>query len=89
MADTVANAPVAALAIHDWKLIECGSALDPCLQDVLPAPPIAALCARIAGAAGYTCMHEAFPGIGHIACGIEASSIGSCHAWFDQQLAKL
>jgi hypothetical protein len=88
MADTVASASVDAFAIHDWKLVECGSALDPCLQDVLPAPAIAALCARIAATPGYSCAPESFPNIGHIACGIEASSIGSCHAWFDQQLVK-
>jgi hypothetical protein len=86
-ADTLTNVDVTQFAIHDWKLTECGSALDPCSKDVLPAPPIAALCDRIGAQPGYTCEKGSFPNIGHILCGIEATSIGSCDTWFTGKLA--
>jgi len=86
-ADTIADGDVTRFAIHDWRLAECGSALDPCTRDVLPAGPIQALCSRIAAAPGYGCAFESFPDTGHISCGIDAATIGSCDAWFEARLA--
>ncbi len=86
-ADTLTTVSVGDLAIRDWKLVECGSALSPCAQDVLPAASIQALCDRIAAAPGYTCDYASFPTSSHIACGIDASTIGSCSSWFEAELA--
>jgi hypothetical protein len=85
--DTIVNADVTRLAIRDWRLAEGGSALDPCTRDVLPAPPIQTLCSHIAAAAGYSCAFDSFPDTGHIACGIDATTIGGCDAWFQGQLS--
>jgi hypothetical protein len=87
MADTLTSVDATSFAIHDWKLIECGSALAPCTQDVLPAGPIAALCDRIAATPGYTCARGSYPSVSHIQCGIEASSLDACHSWFSASLA--
>lgn len=86
-ADTLTTVSVGDLAIRDWKLVECGSALSPCAQDVLPAASIQALCDRIAAAPGYTCDYASFRTSSHIACGIDASTIGSCSSWFEAELA--
>jgi hypothetical protein len=94
-ADTITQVAPEELAIHDWKLVECGSALAACSgglanQDVLPAASIQALCADIAGgaAAGYTCELGSFPSTSHVACGIDATTIGVCDDWFEAQLAS-
>jgi hypothetical protein len=90
--DTVNAASVPSLAIHDWKLVECGSALPLCSgpltgQDALPAAPIKALCDGIASSAGYTCAFGSFPQTSHIACGTDPATIGVCHDWFEGELA--
>jgi hypothetical protein len=92
-ADSITAAPATALAIKDWKLIECGSAHVACsgptvAQDVLPASSITALCGTIAGTAGYTCEPGSFPDTGHLFCGIDSATIGACSTWFEAQLSN-
>jgi hypothetical protein len=84
--DSLASVSGDQFAIRDWKLVECGSALPACAQDVIPAIPIASLCGRIAGAAGHSCQFASFPQISHIQCGADPAPNSACMSWFESRL---
>jgi hypothetical protein len=85
-ADSLGGLNVTSLSIPHWKLVECGSSLGPCLQDVLPGSSIQSLCATIDGSSEHTCSFESHPSISHVGCGIETSLIQSCDGWFKSLL---
>ena len=79
--DTITTVPASAFAIPDWKLIECGSGLDPCLQDVVPAGPGQTLCTALDLDPAHTCAWDPMPQSGHVACA--GDGIDRCRTWFD------
>jgi len=81
--DTITNVNPSNFAIKHWKLIECGSALDFCSADLVPAAPINYLCNRIAGTAEHSCAFASFPAKSHLMCGADIESMDSCRTWFD------
>lgn len=77
-----------ALTVRDWKLIECGSALGTCAGDVLPAPPIEALCGAIASTPDHRCEYGSYPTTSHVTCGVTGDSKDACRGWFDALVAE-
>jgi hypothetical protein len=80
-ADTVTTLPASVFAVADWKLIECGSALDACTKDVIPAAPIQTLCQNIDTDPSHTCVYESMPNDSHSQCA--GVGIARCRDWFD------
>ena len=68
LADTITMVPPISYAIRDFRISECGSALPVCTGDILPAPPIAATCARIEAGPLHTCTYVTLPTESHLAC---------------------
>lgn len=64
--DSITGVPPGAVAVKPWKLIECGSALDPCTKDILPKAPIDALCNAIDASPDPTCVLDPMPYASHI-----------------------
>jgi hypothetical protein len=79
--DTITTVDPAAYAIHDFQLLECGSGLDACREDILPAPPIEALCGTIDASPDHTCAFVSIPDQSHIEC--HAMSFDRCRTWFE------
>jgi hypothetical protein len=79
--DTITGVSPSSFAIADWKLVECGSGLDACLQDVVPAAPIQALCSALDLDAAHTCAWDPMPQSGHLTCAVDG--IDRCRTWFD------
>lgn len=85
--DTITGVGLDRFAIADWKLIECGSAMNACLQDVVPSAPIRTLCNRLETDSGHSCAWDPMPESSHVACASEG--IDRCYTWFDDLLAGL
>jgi hypothetical protein len=83
-ADTIVGALPATLAIKDFKMFECGSALSACLGDILPAAPVQQLCAAVAASPGYKCTFVSLPTDGHLTC--HQSHYEECRTWFEGNL---
>jgi hypothetical protein len=79
--DTIDAVAATEFAIKDWKLIECGSATAACASDIVPGPPISALCSNIDRSAQHTCAFESMPNDSHLTCAV--SGINRCISWFD------
>ena len=79
--DTITSVLPATFNVRDFKLIECGSNLRPCLGDIIPAAPIEALCSRIDASPTHACSYETLPADGHLTC--HASSYATCQRWFE------
>ncbi len=79
--DSITTADPSAYAIRDFQLIECGSAMDACREDILPAPPIEATCATIDASPDHTCTFVSIPDQDHIRC--HPMSFGRCRSWFE------
>lgn len=79
--DSIAGAPLDGIAIRDFRLIECGSALPVCTGDVLPAAPIAQLCSRLEASPDHTCTYATLPTESHGGC--LQSHGADCRTWFD------
>ena len=82
--DTVSGVDPSELAVSQWKLIECGSAMNPCLQDVVPAGPIETLCSRINAGPFSACVYDPMPEDSHIECA--STGVDRCVTWFDSLL---
>ncbi len=80
-ADTIVGVAAADFALDHFKLIECGSALDPCQEDVVPAAPIEALCRSLDAAPGKSCQFESMPNDSHNLCAFTGRD--RCRLWFD------
>lgn len=83
MRDSTVNANLSTLEINQWKLVECGSALGPCLKDVVPRAPIETLCSRLGSDGVHQCQFQAFPELSHIECGMKPEPNQACIQWFD------
>jgi hypothetical protein len=81
VADTITGVLPLTFAIHDLRLIECGSALAVCTADILPAAPIQELCTRIDSGPDHQCTFDALPGSSHLAC--HQASWDDCRTWFE------
>lgn len=81
--DTSTRADTTAFSIENWKLIECGSAMNPCSDDVAPATPIQVLCKGLNDSIDHKCAFQQFPSISHINCGVELEPSRACRSWFD------
>jgi hypothetical protein len=81
LADTVTEVPPEAYAIHDFKMFECGSGRPPCSGDIIPGPPIAALCNGLDAAPTHRCSFVSLPEDGHLTC--HANAWDQCRAWFE------
>jgi len=81
--DTIVTVSPRELAIKTWKLIECGSAMAACNQDVIPGAPVAALCTQIrtGSADGYSCDYDSMPSDSHLRC--HETGVSKCLSWFD------
>lgn len=84
--DTVVDVPASAYTIEHWKLIECGSALNACLGDVVPAAPIQKLCSRLDRDPHHDCEYGSMPDDSHIRCA--GTGQPACQSWFDQLVAR-
>jgi hypothetical protein len=82
--DTVSAVDPSELAVGQWKLIECGSAMNACLQDVVPAGPIEVLCSRINAGPFSACVYDPMPDDSHLECA--PAGIDRCTTWFDSLL---
>jgi len=78
-------------AVPQFRLVECGSGL-PSAQscelhgnaDLLPAPPIRALCNVLnAGGPAHHCELASLPGKSHSECGLAGVADVQCLPWFD------
>ena len=79
--DTITSVLPATFNVRDFKLIECGSNLRPCLGDIIPAAPIEALCSRIDASPTHACSYETLPDDGHLTC--HGSGYATCQRWFE------
>jgi hypothetical protein len=80
--DSITTVMPTVFAIRQWKLIECGSAMDACTQDILPKGPIEALCSTIDAGPGHTCVLDPMPNATHLTCAGPAGA-SKCITWFD------
>jgi len=80
--DTITGVAPSSFAVRQWKLIECGSAMDPCTQDMLPKAPIDALCNSIDSSPDHTCVLDPMPNASHGTCAGPAGA-AKCISWFD------
>lgn len=84
-------------ALTRWKLVECGSAIsasggtlgqacdDLGPADMLPAPPISALCNTLnAPGSGKICDPGYEPTKSHVDCGLTGVADLQCRPWFDE-----
>ena len=81
--DSITEVPGSEYAVDHWKLIECGSAADPCTADIIPAEPIESLCSQIDGEPGKSCEYKSFKSANHITCGSTLTNAGACWQWFN------
>jgi hypothetical protein len=79
--DDVTAVSADSFVIRDFKLLECGSNLRPCTGDIIPAEPIAALCAQLDASAAHTCAYESLPDDSHLTC--HADHFDLCRTWFE------
>jgi hypothetical protein len=79
--DTITTVDVGEFAIHDFRLVECGSALPVCTGDILPAPPIRALCDHITASGDHRCTFASLPDDGHLTCHKDHGD--DCRVWFE------
>jgi hypothetical protein len=84
--DSVVDADPQALAVRDWALVECGSALDACTGDLAPAEPIATFCAALEADADHTCRAEGLPRSAHQSCMSFGADV--CLAFFEELTAR-
>lgn len=84
LADSTVASPASDFAIHNWKLIECGSALPGCLGDAdwIPAAPITQLCTNIDAGENHNCIADPVPDEGHLTCST-GSGGAKCRGWFN------
>ncbi len=81
LADTLTTVSPSTFAIADFKLFECGSALRPCLGDIIPSAPIETLCSLIDASADHSCTFASLPNDSHLTC--HADHYDACRSWFD------
>ncbi len=79
--DSISDVTPASFSVRRWKLIECGSSMDPCTQDILPGAPIEALCGNIDASPDHSCEFDSMPNAGHGTCA--ATGASRCIQWFD------
>ncbi|RLB45114.1 MAG: hypothetical protein DRJ42_30670 [Deltaproteobacteria bacterium] len=77
--DTVVDVEATRFAVTEWKLVECGSALDACTADVVPGDPIRSLCSNIDASPTHQCTFQSLPRTPHGAC---APGV-LCRSWFN------
>lgn len=77
--DTITEVPPEAYALRHFAMIECGSELDPCRDDVVPAVPMRALCSVLDADPTTSCTFESMAHTSHASC----ASVGASHcvAW--------
>lgn len=80
--DSITGVAPSNFAVKQWKLIECGSAMDPCTQDILPKAPIDALCNLIDGSPDHSCVLDPMPNASHGTCA-GPTGAAKCISWFD------
>ncbi len=83
--DTITGVAPATFAIRDFRLIECGSNLRPCLGDIVAGEPIATLCSRLDASPEHRCVFESLADEGHLTC--HASHYDDCRVWFEGLLS--
>lgn len=83
-ADTITSVLPVNFSIRDFFMFECGSAMPVCSGDIIPAPPIQALCQNIDGSPTHTCKFTSLPMDGHLTC--HANEYGQCRTWFESIL---
>lgn len=87
-ADVGLDNPVAVdvrnFAIRQWKLVECGSALDYCGADLVHAQPQVQLCQQLGADPTKSCTLGSFPSVSHDNCGALPQTMEACRTWFDE-----
>ena len=74
----------ATFAIQDFKMFERGSALPACTGDIIPGPPVQALCSRLDASPSHACSFTSLPTAGHLTC--HANHHDQCRTWFEDIL---
>jgi hypothetical protein len=69
-----------------WKMLECGSAMEACAEDVAPGGPIEQLCATISAGDLHLCEFESIPNVDHATCATHEAK--RCIEWFDKLLER-
>lgn len=83
--DTITEAPPSSFALADFRMFECGSKLTPCIGDIIPGPPIEALCERLDADPSHTCGFVSLPSDSHLTC--HRDHFEQCASWFEGLLA--
>jgi hypothetical protein len=84
--DSVVDVDPLAVSVPSWALIECGSELDTCTDDVAPAAPIRTLCEALDSDVDHDCVFESLPRADYRSC----MSFGAerCLAFFEELSAR-
>lgn len=82
--DSITEVSPDAFALHDFKMVECGSALPACTGDIIPGAPVESLCANLDASPTHTCAFGSLPTDSHLTC--HANEYDSCRVWFESLL---
>ncbi len=84
--DSVIDVDPSSLSVPAWTLVECGSELDTCSDDVAPAAPIRTLCEALDADSDHTCEFQSIPRADYRSC----MSFGAerCLAFFETLTAR-
>lgn len=72
--------------VQHFRMFECGSALESCLEDAVAAEPIEALCQNIDASPLRSCDYIRLPMDSHMTC--HADHYDMCRAWFEGLLPE-
>jgi hypothetical protein len=78
--NTITTAPVN-YAIRDFRMFQCGSALNACSGDIIPGAPVEQLCSAINSTQNYSCLFSNLPLDSHLTC--HANRYDQCRTWFE------
>ncbi len=82
--DSISGVTPENFSIRAFKLFECGSALRPCIGDIVAGAPIQALCQRLDAEETHTCDFTSLGSDGHLTC--HANHADACRTWFESLL---
>lgn len=82
--DSITGVLPSLFSIRDFKMFECGSALNACSGDIVAGQPIQTLCQRLDLSPTHSCAFSSLPTDGHLTC--HANQYDACRTWFESIL---
>ena len=79
--DTITSVSPASLAVRNFRMFECGSALPPCTGDIVAGAPVQDLCRAIDASPTHSCAFTSLPTDGHLTCHV--NRYDDCRTWFE------